>query len=429
MVAGALSKNPFAAGASAAATCQRPDVVTDEVSGLDGAKAIAASWDAFPSPQGLAPLFLSSAWYQAFTSVFGSQADIVLMTFSAGERLVGIFPMMTCFSWRGPGLSVQNDPLPGDAVFQQVAPKARILPMRLMTPLLSVESAGFRGGFRCAPEERIACKRAILEHQTGKRGWDIAVLAFPASEFEEWKDALYASHVNGFFRETAGRRFHCRMQMLPAEEFLAGKSRNFRKAYRAAIRTADELGLRQRCFSGASEMAAGLDALEQAAASSWKHAGRADAKLVVPYTKRTRAFHEALIENAGDSVTPVVFTYFQGETCKAAALTFSHRGVLSGSHTYYSPDIAKADPGKYVMLSCIEWASANNLEWIDFNATADYIANYTDAVENWYELVVPATSTWGRICGALVRRFSRTFVDLPAGEAALKEMRDDSLAG
>jgi CelD/BcsL family acetyltransferase involved in cellulose biosynthesis len=396
-------------------------LAADEVSGLAAIDTLTDDWDGLPSPEGLAPLFLSPSWFSAFAAAFGGQAQLSVLAFRASGRLAGVFPMMRTFSWRGPGLSVQNDPLPGDRAFLSAAPRARVLPMRLLTPLLALESAGLRGGFRCAPADGLACKTALLGNWKQRRGWDMAVIPFAASEFEEWQAALASAGISGFFRETGGRRFHRRMHMQPAEEFLAGKSRNFRKACRAASRNAEELGLEQRIFSGPLEMKAGLDALEQAARSSWKHTGRADAKLLVPYTQKTRAFHEAIIEHGRKDVTPVIFAYFQGDVCKAAALVFCHRGVLSGSHTYHSPDIAKADPGKFVMMSCIEWASANNLSWIDFNATADYIANYTDARESWFELVVCAPHARGRIYGALAKRFSAALTELPSDQLAAEE--------
>jgi CelD/BcsL family acetyltransferase involved in cellulose biosynthesis len=96
----------------------------------------------------------------------------------------------------------------------------------------------------------------------------------------------------------------------------------------------------------------------------------------------------------------IVFCLFRGEECCAAALTFRTGNLLTGGVTCYLPAIAESYPGRLIVKTMTDWATANGIQQIDFNATDPWVAPFTDSVQEYCQLVIFNRGPYGRLMNA-----------------------------
>ncbi len=374
---------------------------------LEGGAELAAlreEWERLPTREPDNPLFTSPAWFSAWRDCFGDTTRNGVLAFRSESELIGVMPFMLGRLWRGPALGIRFDYRPGDEAFLRDRPRYRFLRVRQASPAMGIECGNVRGGLRSQPGREGACLRALFAFLCAFGGWTLAVFPVAESRLDEWREALAPTPLRGQLRSLR-RRIHGRAGIPDWKDFLASRTRHFRKRVIHAVNHAARAGLEMRDHVGVAQAEAGLEALFQLAGSSWKATGREGESLVVPMTPATRRFYATLCSGGETGIEPVVSVLYEGDVPRAAMLNLVCQRTLVPCLTYFDPAVAAIYPGRLLMKAMFEWAHRAGLERIDFNATHDWVEPFADRTELYRDLVVFNDTRTGRGLHRLVRRF------------------------
>ena len=384
------------------ATPTEPAFITDPAA----LERLAREWIALEARDPLHPLCLSHDYFMAWRRAFSDGIRCGVVTLRRGGSLVAIMPVMVVQCWRGPALSVRFDFHPDDTKFIRDKSKWRCLPVSQLSPPLSVESGNLRGGYLADPaEDDAALWRGLTAGLAQVPDWNFGVFPIPLSQSEARLAPLGDGPLGGFVRKS-DRRFYSCTQIRSWDDIVKAMSHNARKNINRAMRRGEEAGLRHVLFERPEELEAGFQHLATIARLSWKSAGRERSPINVPYTDRQQFFYESLGSRASGDVRPVIFTLFQGEQCRAVALTLRSGNRLTGGITCYAPEIAPIYPGRLMVKAMMDWAAANGIERFDFNATDTWVEPFSDLIEEYGQLVLFNRHLYGRMLHATARRFA-----------------------
>lgn len=346
---------------------------------------------------------LSHAYFAAWRKLFGAGVQCGVVTLRDSGTLLAVMPIMIARCWRGPAMSVRFDYYPDDMRFVLARSKWRCLPVRQLSPPISLESGNLRGGYLAHPQADAGLVRWHLAVALmAVPGWTVGVFPIPIDETDAWQALLGDGTLRGFIR-SSDRRFYRRRKLDSWQAFLRSRNSHFRKRYNEATRRAEQEGLTFKTFSGPDEIGRGLDVLAEVSGHSWKNGTRDGEAVIVPYSSTARAFFETLCTVDAGSLKPVVAAIYQGDSAKAAILSVTAGGSLVTLLTFHDPDLKRVSVGRLLIKMAYEWAVDNNLAEIDFNATSPWVEPYSDQIDEYGQMVIFNDTPFGKMLEAGAR--------------------------
>ena len=369
--------------------------------------ALAPAWAALPARWPDNPLFLHPAWLRAWQLQFAQHATSGVMAVEADGRLTGVMPVMYARVRRGPTMMPRYDYLPGDEAFLSVRPRYRLIPVRQLSPVLGLACTNVRGGLAAASADRAACIAAILYRFADKSGFDIALFPLPHSDLPAWQRGLKATGLAALFHPKV-RSLYARSSLMTWDAYLQERGRHYRKRAKQSERYIAEAGLRLEIAEGQPAVQEGLEALARCASLSWKVVGREGEPCIVPYTRKQRAFVEALCRADPVDVIPLFYHLRDSVgVVRAGMLSFLCRRTLVPFLTFYDPEIARLGPGRFMIKGLFDFSNgdgAGRFDTIDFNATHPWVERFVEHVETYHHLLVFAPGPYGFVLRQLARR-------------------------
>jgi hypothetical protein len=71
------------------------------------------------------------------------------------------------------------------------------------------------------------------------------------------------------------------------------------------------------------------------------------------------------------------------------------------------PAIAELYPGRLIVKAMTDWAVANGIQQIDFNATDPWVAPFTDSVQEYCQLIIFNRGPYARLMKATAQFLER----------------------
>lgn len=364
---------------------------------------IADEWGSLTVEAPANPLFLSPQWFEAWRREFGRNIQSGILALTDGDRLAAVMPLMLGEVRRGPSLSPRFAYRPGDERFLTAPGSYRVLRLRQLSPALGMECGNMRGGFASLSGRTDEARTAFMAGIGELPGWTLGVFPVAERDLAAWKSAAVEAGLIAQSRPV--RSYYSRREVLPWDVFIRTRRSHFRKRLTPAIRRAAEAGLVFGSRAGTAEVLASIGEFFELGRRSWKEEGRPGEQVRLPITPATEAFYRRVC-GAGDGILPVLFEMRGGGALRAAMLGIVRQHVLVLCLTYFDPAIAEVWPGRLLFRECFDWAAANGVERIDFNATHSGWARFADTTEVYHDLFLFRRTLWGSVLARLSPRFA-----------------------
>lgn len=355
-----------------------------------------------PQPSCFATPVMFKCWQRQLS---GDVTSRIIAAYD-GTQLVGVMPVMQAVVWRGPSCVPRHDFAPTD---RDMLTGGRIRPIRLrqLSPVISIPATYAAPAPLCRPEHETAVTHVIANGMMAMRGWDVIVIpTFGGSNEDNWTRA-FASAGQAVRMHRLGRTLQAIDEVRPFADIVAGAPKKFRQNVRRATAAAERAGIAFTCNEGAAAVATALPALRQVAIASWKHAGRAETGIHIPYEGRQQEFFEAVIGEAPTDVRPVLWTAHGGGQPAAALLCAVTGSTLTSLLIFRDQSFPEASLGMLLLAQMIDWAARSGLQRIELNATHEWVRHLVDERRSIDNTVVFAPSWRGRAFDYLHRLAQR----------------------
>jgi CelD/BcsL family acetyltransferase involved in cellulose biosynthesis len=377
--------------------------------------ALASEWNALCDAAGDARPCDTPAWHAAWRAIFGARGPCGVVCFREGGDLVGVLPLAWHRARRGPRLVIRQDVAAEDVRWLDPPPRLAWFPVRQLAPATSLESATLHGRLLARPDATAACWSALPAALAARPDWDVTVLCVQSAEGVALAGACRAERLPLLLRPRWSATYE--LALVAWETYARSRSRQFRKRMSGAWARAESLAaLRVEVHAGA-DARRGLTELVAVAARSWKRAGTAAGRGVLPVTPRTQAFFERLC--GAPDLEPAVVVIADGASPLGAMLVLRRGDALFGCLTCYAEEAAPLSLGRLLMQRTCEWAYARGARRFDLNGATPFSAYFGERRVDYSLALVFGRGAWARVLYAGARR-------LPDASAALDANRTDS---
>lgn len=364
-------------------------------------------------------VFCSVEWFEAWRHAFGQNKKIGLLRVARDSEVVAFQPLMIVGVRRGPALSALYDYTAEDVGFLEQRPRFRFVRVRQLSGLLNLEAGNIRSlPLSIMPEMNIADLVQYFNAIGRVARWDVARLLCKDSELHSYLRALREAGVEAL----AKRHFMplYALKLKPWDDFLAARSRNFRKNFRHAI----EQGAKEnkqfisKAYIGSDQIEWALDRLFALARRSWKNTGREGESVIIPLTERGAEFYRHICLTPSSEVVPYIQLIFDGDTLFGGALTLFYKDRLFGCQTYFDPEYARFSPGRLLFREMIEHGYAYGASIMDLNGGSEFVARFSDFSDNYHQILVFNKGAYGRLLHACAKRFSNDLLTVESFSAS-----------
>lgn len=334
--------------------------------------------------------FLRPAVWQSWQRRLCGSKPAGLMVVYHQSTLIGVMPVMIRNAWRGPTLGVRYDYDPQDRRWLS-KPARRIIPMRQMSPVLSLPATMLGPVLLAADSDKPAVISAMARTISNTRGWDMAVFPLEQEELALWQSEFdqvgLLTHEQILDRPGVNLR-----NLAPLDQVIARASAKGRQNYRRATAAAVKAGI---LFSINRDAPATMAILRDLANQSWKAKGRTGQHTVIPFDGLQGEFFDDLILGA-DKSQVVCAIATQDGTPIAIVMGVVTGRTLTTLLTYWNGCEPSASPGALTMGTIIDWAAKNRIDQVDFNSNAPWLKPFVDHREIQQNLLVFASGPSGR---------------------------------
>lgn len=367
----------------AAAAIQQNAIEVERVGSVEALVRLQSEWEAVQCASSYEHVLLDHRWVRTWFEVFGDDKIPCVLVLREAGTAVGLLPLVLS---RGrelfPARRYQVH-MADEFRFTRVPSWARLVPIRRLTYPLSGALANRRGHFLFDREDPTLYARAIAAIEALESEWDLAVLeGFPAGSTAE---GMLNDAIAGSGLKTDGRSFtrETLYATLPEtmDDYLAGKTRHFRKRLKEEVRRAERRfpDLRVRAFRGA-DIDAGMDHLLDLETRSWKmKRDRARTFYIGPEPK-LQAFHRKVARAFAEHDEAVVYIEFVGGRAVAGIQCLGRRGRLATIVTFmdteYSRHLSTAPMYRRLVADAIELGYRE----IDFCGNTANLSKWADGV-------------------------------------------------
>jgi hypothetical protein len=359
---------------------------------LEAIDALRTEWEALHASCPDADLFTTHGWVMSWIASFGERKALRIVTVRDHGTLIGLTPLVWTAIWRRPWFSLHHIH-PEDRRFIPFTQRLGcVMPVRQLSVAANMQSGTIRGGSLCFPGSAERVLRATWTHLRGHRDWDVACL--PGLRHEEQSVLVSALCESGL--RVGANEATCTLfgfPVLPWETYYAGRRRHFRKRFKAAERILLSLGT--PTFETATEpgrVATLVEEMYELAKQSWKETGRNAREVHLPLTVEAMVFYRALsVRYAEQERCPLVTVWLDG-ILVAAMLCVVEGDQLYLLQTYYSPRVAEASPGRFLIREIVQWAADHGVKHIDMNGNSGLVQMFADTAQVYDQAVIFQTS-------------------------------------
>jgi hypothetical protein len=358
---------------------------------------LAGAWDHLDGSPPTPALFLTPGYQGALRRLEAGSTRFGAAVLRRENRVQAVMPLMSVLRRIGPSLSTQFLIHPGDGPLVRDAGRFAWLPVRQISPVIRLRGFDGRGGYLASADLPAPDGiRRLVGTLARTRGWDIGLFPVAMCDLPLWSDAARDAGL-GIVSNQFGRRFHMLTDAQPADVLLARASANVRKAVRQAGRRAEAAGLAVTIETGDAAARTALPVLDEAARTSWKASdNNPDVPLFVPWDAALRGFVADVLSMADSRLEPVLVTARTPDGATATHLWLRRDRKLMALVTYFDPSLHALSPGRLMLLATLDWANRVGIREIDYNATSDWVAPFSDLVEPFALLTLTSRSLWGR---------------------------------
>lgn len=365
-------------------------------------------------------VFCSVEWFDAWRHAFGKNKKLGLLRVARGGQLIALQPLMIEGVRRGPALSALYDYTAEDVGFLEQRPRFRFVRVRQLSGLINLEAGNIRSlPLSLMPEMNAPDLVHYLKAMRGVAHWDVARLLCKDSEIQSYLRALREAGLEAF----AKRHFMplYGLQLKPWDDYLASRSRSFRKNFRHAIEqgTNENKHFIARAYIGVDQVAEALEKLFALARKSWKSTGREGESVIIPLTERGAEFYRHICLTPSTEVVPYVQLIFDGDRLFGGALTLFYKDRLFGCQTYFDPEYARFSPGRLLFREMIEHGYTHGARIMDLNGGSQFVAHFSDFSDNYYQVLVFNTGLYGRLLHACAKRLSNDLLPTECSPASV----------
>lgn len=360
-------------------------------------ESVLPAWQALADRVHPGDFFLRPAVWQSWRRQLSGAKPAGLLLAYRDRTLIGVMPVMIRTVWRGPTLGVRYDYDPQDRRWL-TEPARRMIPMRQLSPLLSLPATMLGPVLLTATPDRPAVIAAMAGAMSEQRGWDMAVFPLEQGALALWQ----AGFENAGLRcdeQALDRPGFSLRNVRPFEQIIAQQRQKGRQNHRRAVAAATKAGVTiSICRNAPDTMAIVRDL----AAQSWKAKGRSDQHVNIPFEGPQGAFFDDLMLGA-DKSRLVSAIARQNGTPIAIIMGAVTGGTLTALLTYWNGAERSASPGVLTLGALIDWGAGNRMEQIEFNSNSPWLKGIADHNEMQQNLLVFARGAKGRSL-ATIRR-------------------------
>lgn len=270
------------------------------------------------------------------------------------------------------------------------------LPIRWIEPLQNTFC--MHSGLMTSLSESEACRLILATLREWSRPWDwidIAAVEAGSALHAAWREAAAAQRCR--LRAVRGERPPYIREPGSFADFVAARSRNFRKKVRAQLRELDtDPSLRLRVYETAAEMPAFLGEVLEIERQSWKHAvGQA-----ISSRNWELGFYQQLLA----SLAPLhavkgVILYVDGQPA-AHSIDLLHGARVYGLKTSYDARFADRGVGTLILVGMLARYFDAGCQEYDFLGTDEtYKLYWTNELRQHLSLLLYNRTTAGRMFG------------------------------
>lgn len=351
-------------------------VITDR----DDFRALRPAWNELLQACPARNLFITHAWLFNWWLHFGDGAALRLVTLYDAGRLVGIVPLM-----------LYNRRLSG-------------LPVHVLGTFFNVHVS--RTDFIIHPDYVGAAMAALATYcAANSRDWDVLMLRqLPDTTARTIAQACQTAGLTHFPLQAGVGKCYLRVDA-SWNDYLATRTRHFRKRLKEHCRRPEKLGDAKYFISSAGEKIEQdfelLRALEQ---RSWKHADNFAAM-----DDRDWRFQKALAVCADEGIGCENIFLALDDKVVAAIHSLSYAGVIYAFQMMYDEQYRDAYLGRATFKQLLEsvWQTGR-YRVFDFNGNSPFCKSWTDQEHAFFDLQAFNGRPYSRLLAAL-KRISRRF--------------------
>jgi hypothetical protein len=343
-----------------------------------------------------ASCFTLPSYFEVWHSLLSADTIVRILTVHDKDEVIGLMPVMRAAVWRGPACVPRHDYAPSDrSTILGGAP--RPFRLRQISPVVSVPAVYSAPAPLCLPGAEQAVTSALAKMLVCMPRWDVIVIpAFAGAQQFYWLKSFETLRL-----EPTLHKLHRVIQRLAhvrpfGQIVAAAQSRKFRQNVRRAQAAASELAMTFTVREGRDAVTASFDLVARIAAASWKHKGRRETGVHIPYDGRQRAFIEALISDGDFSATPVLGIASTRGIPVCVLLGAVYAQTFTTLLLFRDQSCAEASPGLLLVGTMIDWAASHGLTRIDLNATHEWVRHISDERASLDNIVVFAPTLAGR---------------------------------
>ena len=359
--------------------------------------AVLPEWQALVDAVQPTNFFLRPAVWESWTRQLSGAKPSGLMLAYKNQCLVGVMPVMIRTAWRGPTLGVRYDYDPQDRRWL-TEPARRIIPMRQLSPVLSLPATMLGPVLLAADAHRPAVITAMAAAISMQREWDMAVFPLEQRELELWKAGFTKAGLR-CDEQTLDRPGFGLRNITPFDQIIAQLNKKGRQNHRRAVAAAAKSGVTLSICQDAPDTMA---IVRDLAAQSWKAKGRSGQHTNIPFDGMQGAFFDDLMLGA-DKSRLVSAIASQNGTPIAIIMGGVTGDTLTTLLTYWNGAESAASPGFLTLGAIIDWAAQNRIDQIDFNSNSPWLKSLGDHSETQQNLLVFACGARGRSLATLRR--------------------------
>jgi CelD/BcsL family acetyltransferase involved in cellulose biosynthesis len=357
---------------------------------------LAPEWLALVDDAERPDVFMLPSYHRAWLRTVASDVAAEVIVVRRAGMLIGLLPIMRARVWRGPSGVPRHDYAPSDRA-AILGHRFRPFPLRQISSVVSLPATKSAPGLICRNGEAKSVIDAVGAALLKMRRWDVIVLpAWDDLHQDLWTASLRAAGANPWihrldrFVQGIGR-------VRPFEEIVATQNRNFRRNVRRAAVVAERLGLQIAMVRGRDAVLRQMDTFSALARASWKHEGRPETQLLLPYAGRQQQFFEDLLADRRLDAEPVIAIATERHNPVAALLCLRRADVLHAMLLFWNGEADKASPGLMLLKQMVDWAAGNDIRTFHLHATQEWVRHVADEKHAINNVVVFAPTVAGRL--------------------------------
>jgi CelD/BcsL family acetyltransferase involved in cellulose biosynthesis len=345
-----------------------------------------------------ATCFALPAYFRAWHRTLAHDVEGHVIAVHCDDRLCGIMPVMAARVWRGPSCAPRHDYAPSDRSYIRSG-WPRLFRLRQLSSVVSLPATMLGPTPLCRTDATATVTRAIASALVRFPRWDVIVLqTYEDIEQSSWLTAFEGIGLRPRIH-SLGRIVQGLQDVRPFNNIVSEQSRNFRRNIARARAAAGEFDMEFSVQEGRVAVARHLDMLAAVAKASWKHLGRDDTSLLIPYAGAQQEFFERLLQDHNLGASPVLgIATVRGDPI-SVQLCIRHGSNLTGLLTFRNDRCGAASPSILLLGHMIDWAVDQNIARFDFNTTHEWLRHLADERRSCNNVVIFASTVAGRLFG------------------------------